>query len=309
MRVRASGESRMVGHPAAADRWRENGVCRTDRRRPRRPTTNGVSVAAAAVLAFRHARGACGHEDADAGGEPAVLRPRAVAPARFDRSRARARRRHPARARDRRRSRRSHRTFVSARLRAAQSSTRWCRSGLLERLSPSGMEYGITDKFRVLAQARVIQPLPRRDAQMLVAHIVDTAGRFNRTAVTNKYEIAAIAVFGSYMSLDRGSDRRVGRRDRPPSPACATADFGARITHPSEGTEAHPRAARAAELVPARELLQAASGRCRGRSRSCSRTTTRAVRTFEAHCQRPSGWRRVVFGPARPSDADRSHAS
>src|SRR5687767_12239975 len=64
------------------------------------------------------------------------------------------------------------------------------RGGLLERLSPTGMEYGITNKFRVLARARVIQPLPRRDAQLLVAHIVDLAGRFNRTAVTNKYEIS-----------------------------------------------------------------------------------------------------------------------
>ena len=74
--------------------------------------------------------------------------------------------------------------------------------GLLERLSPTGMEYGITERFRAMATARVIQPLARRDAQMLLSHIVDIAARFNRTAIVNRYEIAAIATFGSYMSLD-----------------------------------------------------------------------------------------------------------
>jgi len=113
------------------------------------------------------------------------------------------------------------------------------RGGLLERLSPTGMEYGITDKFRVLARARVIQPLPRRDAQLLVAHIVDLAGRFNRTAVTNKYEISAIAVFGSYMSLDHDlTDVSVGVTGRHRPPALKTSG---RVTQPSEGTE-HIRA-------------------------------------------------------------------
>jgi hypothetical protein len=111
------------------------------------------------------------------------------------------------------------------------------QGGLLERLSPSGMEYGITEKFRVLAKARVIQPLPRRDAQMLISHIADTAGRFNRTAVSNKYEIAAIAVFGSYMSLDDDlPDVSIGvtGRHRPPAPLPASG----RVTRPTEGTEA-----------------------------------------------------------------------
>jgi hypothetical protein len=110
------------------------------------------------------------------------------------------------------------------------------RSGLLERLSPSGTEYGITEKFRVFAKARVIQPLPRRDAQMLIAHIADTAGRFNRTAVSNKYEIAAIAVFGAYMSLDEDlPDVSIGvtGRRRPPTPLPASG----RATQPTEGTE------------------------------------------------------------------------
>jgi hypothetical protein len=114
------------------------------------------------------------------------------------------------------------------------------KGGLLERLSPSGMEYGITEKFRVLAKARLIQPLPRRDAQMLISHITDTAHRFNRTAVSNKYEIAVIAVFGSYMSLDEAlPDVSIGvtGRRRPPAPVPASG----RGTRPTEGTE-HIRA-------------------------------------------------------------------
>ena len=111
------------------------------------------------------------------------------------------------------------------------------KGGLLERLTPTGMEYGITEKFRVLAKARLIQPLPRRDAQMLIAHIADAASHFNRTTLVNKYEIAAIAVFGSYMSLDQDlPDVSIGvtGRRRPPVPLPASG----RATRPTEGTDA-----------------------------------------------------------------------
>ena len=111
------------------------------------------------------------------------------------------------------------------------------QTGLLERLSPSGMEYAITDRFRALAKARVIQPLPRRDAQLLLSHLAEIAGRFNRTAVANKYEIAALAVFGSYMSLDEDlPDVSIGvtGRRRPPVPVPASE----RATRPTEGTDA-----------------------------------------------------------------------
>ena len=111
------------------------------------------------------------------------------------------------------------------------------QTGLLERLSPSGTEYGITDRFRALAKARVIQPLPRRDAQLLLSHLAEIAGRFNRMAVTNKYEIAALAVFGSYMSLDEDlPDVSIGvtGRRRPPAPVPASG----RATRPTEGTDA-----------------------------------------------------------------------
>lgn len=109
------------------------------------------------------------------------------------------------------------------------------REGLLERLTPSGMDYAITDRFRGLANARVIQPLARKDAQMLVTHLADVAAGFNRTSSANRYEIAALAVHGSYMSLDESlPDVAIGitGRRRPPPARPASG----RATLPTEGT-------------------------------------------------------------------------
>ncbi len=76
------------------------------------------------------------------------------------------------------------------------------KEGLLERLTPSGMDYAITDRFREYAMARIVQPLPREQAQLLVSHFAKLAEQFNDTASNNKYEIEAVAVFGDYMSLE-----------------------------------------------------------------------------------------------------------
>lgn len=74
--------------------------------------------------------------------------------------------------------------------------------GLLERLSPHGIEYAITGRFRQYAQAKIVEPLPRANAQLLLTHLADVAEHFNRNDVRNKYEIEALAVFGSYMSRE-----------------------------------------------------------------------------------------------------------
>lgn len=102
------------------------------------------------------------------------------------------------------------------------------REGLLEQLTPTGMDYAITDKFREYARARIIQPLPRADAQLLVAHCAELAERFNRTATNNKYEIEALAVYGGYMSLEPNlSELSIGvtgrRRSLPARPAAGRA--------------------------------------------------------------------------------------
>jgi hypothetical protein len=75
-------------------------------------------------------------------------------------------------------------------------------AGLLERLQPDAAEYGVTDKFRQYAQARIVNPLPRTRAQMMVTHMAELAEHFNRKALRNKYEIEALAVYGCYMSRE-----------------------------------------------------------------------------------------------------------
>ncbi len=125
------------------------------------------------------------------------------------------------------------------RVSAAASKTmvdQMVRDGLLEPIAPYGSEFGITDKFRQYAWARIVEPLPRTRAKMLLDHIADLAHQFNRTAWNNKYEIEAIAVFGGYMSLDKElaelSLGVTGRRRLP-------RELGAsgRATKPVEGHE------------------------------------------------------------------------
>ncbi len=108
------------------------------------------------------------------------------------------------------------------------------RNGLLQRLDRSGIEYGITDRFRQYAEARIVDPLPRARAQFVLTHIGELAERFNRTAANNRYEIDEVAVFGSYMSLEPNlseltvgvTGRRRMPRERPSS---------GRETMPTEG--------------------------------------------------------------------------
>ena len=76
------------------------------------------------------------------------------------------------------------------------------QKGLLERGNPNSAEYGITDKFRLYANARIVDPLPRVRAQLLLTHMADLAAHFNRKATRNKYEIETLAVYGSYMSRE-----------------------------------------------------------------------------------------------------------
>jgi len=110
------------------------------------------------------------------------------------------------------------------------------QGGLLHRLSPHAAEFGITDKFRRCATARIVDPLPRERAALLLAHLADIARQFNETDERNKYEIDTIAVFGAYMSNDNElTDLPLGvtgRRRTPP----ARALFG-RATAPTDGTE------------------------------------------------------------------------
>jgi hypothetical protein len=110
------------------------------------------------------------------------------------------------------------------------------QGGLLQRVGPSAAEFGITDKFRRCAQARIVDPLLRPRAQLLLTHIADIARKFNESEHRNKYEIDSIAVHGAYMSHeDELTELALGvtGRRRPP---VERPLFG-RATVPTEGTD------------------------------------------------------------------------
>jgi hypothetical protein len=109
--------------------------------------------------------------------------------------------------------------------------------GILMRLPETGTRYAITTRFRELARARIIDPLERSRAQMLLTRCKDIAARFNRTALRNKYEIEAIAVYGSYMSVRPDlSELALGITGRRRAPE--QRSLIGRATTPTEGTDA-----------------------------------------------------------------------
>ncbi|MCC7327134.1 MAG: hypothetical protein IT521_10060 [Burkholderiales bacterium] len=108
--------------------------------------------------------------------------------------------------------------------------------GVLKPLSDNAARYAVTTRLREIAAARIVEPLARTQAQMLLAHCAELAQRFNRTATRNKYEIEAVAVHGSYMSRQADiaelSLAITGRRRAP-----GQKTLIGRATVPTEGTE------------------------------------------------------------------------
>ena len=111
------------------------------------------------------------------------------------------------------------------------------QSGVLTKLSPSGgAAFGITPRFREIARARIIEPLERSHAQLLLGHCAEVAERFNRTALRNKYEIEALAVYGHYMTRNKAiAELEIGMTGRHRRPG--QKNFIGRATTPTEGTE------------------------------------------------------------------------
>ena len=108
--------------------------------------------------------------------------------------------------------------------------------GVLVRLTDGSAEYAVTTRFREIARARIIDPLERPQAQLLLSHCIELATRFNRTATRNKYEIEAIAVYGSYMTRHPDmADLLLGVTGRHRTPA--QHSLIGRATAPTEGTE------------------------------------------------------------------------
>jgi hypothetical protein len=110
------------------------------------------------------------------------------------------------------------------------------QSGVLTKIARTGGNYGITTRFREIARARIIEPLERNEAQLLLGHCTEIAEQFNRTATRNKYEIEAIAVHGAYMTRYRAIAELelaiTGRHRRP-----GQKNFIGRATAQTEGTE------------------------------------------------------------------------
>jgi hypothetical protein len=126
---------------------------------------------------------------------------------------------------------------------------RMVQSGLLKHGDRHSAAYALTERFRGYAQARIVEPLPREKAQLLVSHFGDVAVRFNRSAASNKYEIEAIAVHGTYMSRDAGlAEISLGITGRRRHAGRRTAE--ARATTPTEGaTELRALFERQSEFV------------------------------------------------------------
>lgn len=72
--------------------------------------------------------------------------------------------------------------------------------GLLEPPNAQSSKYGLTREFFELATARIVEPLPRARAKLLLTEACALAERFNCVAVDNPLEIIAFAVHGDYMS-------------------------------------------------------------------------------------------------------------
>ena len=111
-------------------------------------------------------------------------------------------------------------------------------SGVLTKeAAPSNSTYGITPRFREIARARIIEPLERPQAQLLLTRCAEVAERFNRSAHRNKYEVEALAVYGAYMTRNKSmADLEVGITGRRRRSEHQKTLIGRSVT-PSEGTQ------------------------------------------------------------------------
>ncbi len=74
--------------------------------------------------------------------------------------------------------------------------------GLLQPRAERSGDYFLTERFVEVASARVVEPLPRARARLIVGRVQELAADLNATATNNPFQVSAVAAFGSYMSLD-----------------------------------------------------------------------------------------------------------
>ena len=74
--------------------------------------------------------------------------------------------------------------------------------GLLRPDASAPGDFELTDRFREIAAARIVEPLPRARARALVARACEVVRRLNAEWSRNPLMVEALAVSGSYMSRD-----------------------------------------------------------------------------------------------------------
>jgi hypothetical protein len=81
-----------------------------------------------------------------------------------------------------------------------------CADGLLARPGGPTSDFIVTPRLIEFAAARVVEPLSRAKARLLVARACELAERVNREWSRNPLEIATIVPFGSYLSREQRMD-------------------------------------------------------------------------------------------------------
>jgi hypothetical protein len=74
--------------------------------------------------------------------------------------------------------------------------------GLLRPHTRTHGDFHVHPRFVEFASARVVEPLSRAKAKLLVAKACELAAQINAGSSRNPLEIAAVAVFGAYMSRE-----------------------------------------------------------------------------------------------------------
>ncbi len=109
--------------------------------------------------------------------------------------------------------------------------------GLLDRREELPDEYRLTRRFREFATARVVEPLPRDRARLIVGKACELATSINADWSRNPLEIATIAPFGVYMSRhSRLAELPLGLIVRP-RPQARRARWGRVLTKPEGASE------------------------------------------------------------------------
>lgn len=81
-----------------------------------------------------------------------------------------------------------------------------CADGLLARPAGPSSDFLVTPKLVEFATARVVEPLPRAKAKLLVARAGDLAERVNRDWTRNPLEVAMVVPHGVYLGRDQRLD-------------------------------------------------------------------------------------------------------